>query len=185
MQKPYTKERFERDKKLVNFIDNSGIVLDNPFDNVQLKMIALKDYGYGHLRVAADGTKKPYMPIEKCKPERISSVALDTYERARQRLEQVKGGLLKIVSSSEIKTTKKNNRKLNPTSGAQTNMFQDYNVYPTINYFDIEEAVDAGKTLKGKRKAISDKRSKKPKNQGSEPTAEDWKMLQRKKRPIK
>ncbi len=183
MQKPYTRERFERDRQLVNFIDNSGIVLDNPFDNVKLKMIALKGYGYERLRVAADGTKKPYMPIEKCKPERISSVALDTYNRARERLNKVSGGLLKIIENSEIETTKKGNKRQNPTSGAQTNMFQDYNVYSTINYFDIEEAVDAGKNTKGKRKAISDKRSKKSKNQGSEPTAKDWKMLERKKKP--
>ncbi len=99
MGKKYTLEKYERDKKIVSYIENNFIDLKNSYSDIHKKIDFLKSLGIMNLRVGKNTDKTPFIPIEESRDARISETVKKYYENAKNRIGEYTRGERNIARS--------------------------------------------------------------------------------------
>lgn len=86
-KKLYTTEKYNKDMRIVKYIEKRRVDLDNDNRDLEAKIIFLtKGMGWKNLKVNVATNNNKYKPIYQCEPERINSVVKRTYYDAKKRL---------------------------------------------------------------------------------------------------
>lgn len=112
MGRRYTSEKYEKDLKIIDIIENRRICLNNVYEDIDRKIIFLKSIGIKNLRVGKNTDKRSFIPLEDCDDARISEVVSTYYKTAKKRVEEYKRGERKIMK--EIKDSLEEKIKQEP-----------------------------------------------------------------------
>ncbi|MEK6895488.1 MAG: hypothetical protein AABX48_03120 [Nanoarchaeota archaeon] len=89
----YTRENYDRDRSIVDFVERQGIDFSNTYEDVDLKRDLLKKVvGLKNLRSGKDSSRTPYSPVDDCGDAQVAEVALKYYDTALKRLEEYRLG---------------------------------------------------------------------------------------------
>lgn len=89
----YPKEDYDRDRRIVDFVERQGIDFSNTYEDVDLKRDLLKKVvGLKNLRSGKDSSRTPYSPVDDCGDAQVAEVALKYYDTALKRLEEYRLG---------------------------------------------------------------------------------------------
>ena len=85
----YTPDKYRKDVELVEAVEGTfSIDFSNPERHLRDKIeIIMQVLGYDALRVGSDKHEIRFLPVEKCKPERLTLMLRDAYMAAKKRVE--------------------------------------------------------------------------------------------------
>ncbi|MDO8467979.1 MAG: hypothetical protein Q7S56_03485 [Nanoarchaeota archaeon] len=83
----YTREEYDKDRRIVDFVEHRGIDFDNCYEDVDLKRDLIKHVvGKKNLRVGSNRENIPFVPIDDCEASRIHKAAFNYYNTALKRM---------------------------------------------------------------------------------------------------
>ena len=83
----YTEKQREKDLRVIEYIENHWIDLNNPYADIEKKIVFLeKVCGWKNLRTGSNASRTPFAPIRECSDGKISMTAQSVYDNAKERL---------------------------------------------------------------------------------------------------
>jgi hypothetical protein len=89
-QENYTPDMYRKDVELINAVEGTfPIDFSNPNRHLEDKIEIIRwILGHNMLRVGSDRHEVKFLPLENCKPERVTLMLRDAYRAAKKRFER-------------------------------------------------------------------------------------------------